>query len=243
MAQPVTPEISVLESLDAASHEAARFILLSVRESVLCTGRCTLALAGGGTPRRLYQLLASDEYREALPWEEITWFWSDERCVPPADSRSNFRMAHEAMLSRVATLPSQMFRMHGELDPPRAAMSYETIIREELPDLAFDLILLGVGEDGHTASLFPGHPALEERERLVMAVDGGPDLDVRERITMTLPLINRARSVLVLAAGASKRPVVRAVQEDPVAAAERYPVARLRPAGHLTWIVDQAAGG
>lgn len=243
MAQPVSPEISVLESLDEVSHEAARFVLLSAREAVLCTGRCTIALAGGSTPRRLYELMASDEYRGALPWEEIEWFWSDERCVPPTDPRSNFRMADEAMLARVGVAPGQVHRMQGELTPARAALAYEALVRERVADQVLDLVLLGVGEDGHTASLFPGHPALEERERLVLAVQGAPTREVPERLTMTFPLINRARSVLVLAAGASKRAVVQAVRTDPRSAAERFPVARLRPAGHLTWIVDQAAGG
>jgi 6-phosphogluconolactonase len=243
VAQPVSPEISVLEDADAMSHEAARFVLLSTREAVLCTGRCTVALSGGATPRRLYELLASDEYRGALPWDEIEWFWSDERCVPPDDPRSNFRLADEAMLQRAGVAPQQVHRIYGELTPARAALAYESLVRERVPDHAFDLILLGVGEDGHTASLFPDHPVLEEREQLVSAVRAADTAEVPDRITMTLPLINRARSVLVLAAGASKRKVVHAVQADAVSAAERYPVARVRPAGHLTWIVDQSAGG
>lgn len=238
----MSPEISVLETADAMSHEAARFVLLSTREAVLCTGRCTVALSGGATPRRLYELLASDEYRGALPWDEIEWFWSDERCVPPEDPRSNFRLANEAMLQRAGVATSHVHRMYGELTPSRGALAYEAVVRERVPDHAFDLILLGVGEDGHTASLFPGHAVLDEREQLVTAVRGPEAIDVPDRITMTLPLINRARSVLVLAAGESKRPVVRAVREDAGAASVRYPVARVRPAGHLTWIVDQAAG-
>lgn len=242
MAQPVSPEISVLESADAMSHEAARFVLLSTREAVLCTGRCTVALSGGSTPRRLYELLASDEYRGAVPWDEIEWFWSDERCVPPTDPRSNFRLADEAMLQRAGVLPERVHRMHGELTPTRAALAYEALVRDRVPDHAFDLVLLGVGEDGHTASLFPGHPALEEREQLVVAVRAGA-VEVPDRITMTLPLINRSRSVLVLAAGASKRGIVQAVRADPASAAQRFPIARVRPAGHLTWIVDQSAGG
>jgi 6-phosphogluconolactonase len=239
----VSPEISVLDTADAMSHEAARFVMLSIREAVLCTGRCTVALSGGSTPRRLYELLASDEYRGALPWDEIEWFWSDERCVPPDDPRSNFRLADETMLSRAGVVPAQVHRMYGELTPSRAALAYEAVVRERVPDHAFDLILLGVGEDGHTASLFPGHPALDERERLIVALRGAEAIEVPDRITMTLPLINRARSVLVLTAGASKRRIVQAVRDDAVAAAERFPIARVRPAGHLTWIVDQAAGG
>ncbi|HEX6644079.1 MAG TPA: 6-phosphogluconolactonase [Gemmatimonadales bacterium] len=243
MAQPLSPEISVLESLDALSHEAARVVLLSARESVLCTGRCTIALSGGSTPKRLYELLASDEYRGAMPWDEIEWYWSDERCVPPDDPRSNFRLAHEAMLLRAGAAPTQVHRIAGEKAPPRAAQAYESLVRDRLPDLAFDLVLLGVGEDGHTASLFPGDPALEERERLVIDVRAPAGAEVAARVTMTLPLINRARSVLVLAAGASKRRIVHAVRSDPAGAAGDFPVARVRPVGHLTWLVDAAAAG
>jgi len=123
-------------------------------------------------------------------------------------------------------------------DLDRAARGYEALIRERVPELAFDLLLLGVGDDGHTASLFPGHPALEETERLVVPVEGPASLKVRHRLTFTYPLINQARSVLVLAAGATKRPIVDAIQRDPDAAAS-YPIARVRPAGHLTWLVAE----
>ena len=244
MAQPVRPDFEVLDDLDALSHEAARYVMLTAREAVICTGRCTIALAGGATPRRLYELLGSEEYRGAVPWDEIDWFWGDERCVPPDDPRSNYRLAHETMLSRVGASPGRLHRMAGEVRPPsRAAQSYEALIRDIVPDQTLDLVILGGGEDGHTASLFPGHPALEERERLVMGVTGDKGREVPKRITMTFPLLDRARSLLVLASGAAKRGVVAAVRSDPAGAAARYPVARLKPAGHLTWLLDRAAGG
>ena len=244
MAEPVTIEFSVLADLEAMSHEAARFVLLSAREAVICTGRCTVALAGGETPRRLYELLASDEYRGAMPWDEIDWFWSDERCVPPDDPRSNYHLAWDVMLGRAGVAPDRVHRIPAEVRPPsRAAHSYEATVRDLVPDFAFDLIILGVGEDGHTASLFPGDRALEQRERLVTSVRRKGATATPERITMTYPLLNRGHSVLVLAAGAGKREVVQAVRADPVAAAERFPAARLRPAGHLTWLVDREAGG
>lgn len=242
MAQSLRPDFEVLEDLDALSHEAARYVMLSAREAVICTGRCTIALAGGETPRRLYELLGSEDYRGAVPWDEIDWFWGDERCVPPDDPRSNYRLAHETMLERAGVSPSRVHRMSGETRPPsRAARSYEALVRDIVPDQTFDLVILGVGADGHTASLFPGHAALEERERLVVAVTADKGREVPKRITMTFPLLDRARSLLVLAAGASKRGVVHAVRSDPTAAAIRYPVARLRPAGHLTWLLDRAA--
>jgi 6-phosphogluconolactonase len=233
----VTPEITVFESLDAASHEAARCLIVAAREAVICTGKATVALSGGHTPTRLYELLASDEYRSAVPWDEIDWFWSDERAVPPNSPESNYRLAHDAMLSRVPVSPSRIFRMPGEADDlDRAARSYEALVRDRVPDLAFDLLLLGVGDDGHTASLFPGHPALDETERLVLAVEGAPSLAIRHRLTFTFPLINLARTVLILADGSTKRPVIDAIRQGGAAAAQ-YPVSRVRPSGHLTWLV------
>jgi len=243
MAERVTPEITVFSSLDGLSHEAARCLIVAAREAAICTGHAAVALSGGSTPRRLYELLASDEYRSAVPWDEIDWFWSDERAVPPDNAASNFRMAHELMLARAPVSESRVHRMPADAtDLDRAARGYEALIRERVPELAFDLLLLGVGDDGHTASLFPGSDALEETERLVIPVQGAASLPVPRRLTFTFPLINQARSVLVLAEGAAKRPIVEAVMRGSPDA-EQYPVSRVKPAGHLTWLVDEAAGG
>jgi 6-phosphogluconolactonase len=237
VAERVTPEIAVFASLEAASHEAARCLIVAAREAVICTGRAAIALSGGQTPTRLYQLLASDEYRAAVPWDEIDWFWSDERAVPPDSPQSNFHLASEAMLSHVPVSPARIFRMPADAaDLDRAARSYEALVRERVPELAFDLMLLGVGDDGHTASLFPGHPALEETERLVIPVEGEPSREVRWRMTFTFPPINLSRTVLILADGAAKRRIIDAVRQGGDAAAQ-YPVSRVRPAGHLTWLV------
>lgn len=242
MAERVTPEITVFNSLDGLSHEAARCLIVAAREAAICTGHAAVALSGGSTPRRLYELLASDEYRSAVPWDEIDWFWSDERAVPPDNAASNFRMAHELMLARAPVSESRVHRMPADAaDLDRAARGYEALIRERVPELAFDLLLLGVGDDGHTASLFPGSDALEETERLVIPVQGAASLPVPRRLTFTFPLINQARSVLVLAEGAAKRPIVEAVMRGGPDA-EQYPVSRVKPAGHLTWLVDSQAG-
>jgi 6-phosphogluconolactonase len=248
MAERVIPEITVFESLEAASHEAARCLIVAAREAVICTGHAAIALSGGHTPTRLYELLASEEYRAAVPWDEIDWFWSDERAVPPDSPQSNFRLASETMLSHVPVSPSRIFRMPADAeDLDRAARRYEALVRERVPDLAFDLMLLGVGDDGHTASLFPGHPALDETERLVIPVEGKPSREVRWRMTFTFPLINLSRTVLVLADGATKQPIIEAMRQGGDAAAQ-YPVSRVRPAGHLTWLVgdgqsDRRTGG
>ncbi len=243
MAQPVSPDITVLPDLEAISHEAARWMVVGAREAALFTGRCTVALSGGSTPRRLYQLLASEEYRDVVPWDDIEWYWGDERCVPPDHEASNYRMAWDTMLSRAPVQPGSIFRMPGEAtDHARAALRYENLLRDRLPDLAFDLVLLGVGDDGHTASLFPRSTALSERERLVLHTRAPKGSESPDRLSVTLPLLAHARNILVLAAGKSKQPIVNAVLASPELAAARYPVARVKTSGHLTWLVDQAAG-
>lgn len=240
----MTPDITVLPDLEAISHEAARWVVVGAREAALFTGRCSIALSGGGTPRRLYELLASEEYRDVVPWDVIEWYWGDERCVPPDHEASNYRMAWETMLSRAPVPATSIFRMPGEArDHARAARRYENLLRDRLPDLAFDLVLLGIGSDGHTASLFPRSAALSERERLVLHTRAPKGSESPNRLSVTLPMLTHARNILVLAAGRSKRPIVEAVVANPEAAAAQYPVARVKTSGHLTWLVDQAASG
>jgi 6-phosphogluconolactonase/glucosamine-6-phosphate isomerase/deaminase len=149
----VTPDITVLPDLEAISHEAARWVVVGAREAALFTGRCAIALSGGSTPGRLYELLASEQYRDVVPWDVIEWYWGDERCVPPDHEASNYRLAWDLMLSKAPVPESSTFRMPGEArDHARAARRYENLLRDRLPDLAFDLVLLGIGSDGHTAS-------------------------------------------------------------------------------------------
>lgn len=239
----MTVDLSVFEDLAALSHEAARCFVVTAREAVLCTGRCSVALSGGRTPVPLFELLAT-EYRDIMPWEAMDWYWVDERAVPPDHPESNFGLVWDRLLSRVPVAPEAIHRMEGEAaNLDRAARRYEATLRTGLPDLTIDLALLGVGDDGHTASLFPGSPVLSEATRLVRHVRGDAALPVPDRLTLTLPALARARTILVLAAGASKRPVVEAIQADPELAAQRYPIARVRAAGHLTWLVDEAAAG
>ena len=232
--------IDVVADADALAHEAARRVVAIARDASAEKGECSLVLTGGSTPRRLYELLAAEPFRAEMPWDAIDWFWGDERCVPPDDPRSNFRLAREALLSKVPVDRSRVHRMEGEAPPDRAAMAYEGVVRAIVPDGGFDLVLLGAGADGHTASLFPGHPALDERERWVLAVHAAGAEPVADRITMTFPLLHRARALLVLASGASKRAVVTAVREDPREAARRFPAACMQgPA--ISWLVDESA--
>jgi 6-phosphogluconolactonase len=225
----------------ALAAEAAAIVAGIAAESVRERGRFVVALAGGTTPKGLYARLAAAPFQLRIDWSRTWVFFGDERCVPPADRDSNYRMAQESMLGAVPVPAAQIFRIPGEVpDPAAAAAEYERRLRATFdPEpVRFDLVLLGMGVDGHTASLFPGSPALDERDRLVVAVDARAAA-VRARITLTLPVFNAARHVLMLVSGAEK---ARAVADALRNATSSLPVARVRPApGTLTWLLDQAA--
>jgi len=192
-----------------------------------------IALAGGSTPRRLYETLASAKFRDRVPWERLELFFGDERSVAPDHPDSNFRMAREA-LEGVEVTMHRMPAQDGD------ASGYEQLVRKRVGSgpagiPAFDLILLGIGTDGHTASLFPGTAALEERDRLVVMNDV-PALRTR-RMTFTIPLIDAARRVWIIATGGDKSPVVRRC----LAGDSDFPIQRIRPNGELVWWVDEAA--
>jgi len=201
----------------------------------------TVALSGGSTPKLLFELLAdpNEPFRDQIPWSDIHFFWSDERHVPPDHPESNYRMAYEAMLSHVPVTPSNVHRVPSENpNAAEAAREYEqTLIettQQSLPQL--DLILLGLGPDGHTASIFPGSEVLHETQRLVAA----PWVEKFQtyRITMTLPLLNNGASVVFLISGAEKAQIVKDVLEGP----EKYPAQAIKPThGELTWMLDKAA--
>ena len=204
-----------------------------------------IALAGGSTPKPVYAALAADP---DIDWHTWQIFWSDERCVPPAAPDSNYRMVKETLLDKVAQPPRLVMRMAGEGEPEAAALAYEEAVREMVPanprsttgsTPRFDLIVLGMGSDGHTASLFPHTPALAETERLVVT---NPLIQLAtSRLTFTYPLINAARRVLVLVSGADKAAALRAVISGPYQP-ELYPSQAVRPInGALTWLVDEAA--
>ncbi|MDQ6907551.1 MAG: 6-phosphogluconolactonase [Chloroflexota bacterium] len=237
-------EVVVLPDLDAVSEEAARRFVTIVNDAVARSNRCTVALAGGSTPERLYRLLASATYRDAIPWAALFVFFGDERCVPPEDRESNYRMAREAMLDHVPVLPEQVFRMEGERDPQSAAMSYDATLGDvfgltpgRIPH--FDLILLGMGPDGHTASLFPQTDALQVIERLATA-NYVPKFD-SWRLTLTYPVLDAAMHVLFLAGGAEKADAVQHVIEGPFDPAE-FPSQGVRtPEGTVTFLLDAAA--
>jgi len=238
-------DVVVLADLAAVARAAANRLVARARESIAGHGTFSVALSGGSTPRALFDVLASDDYRDRIEWGRARVFWSDERCVPPDHPDSNYRLAHEALLSKVAIAPGNAHRLRGEIDPGQAALEYEQIVRREVAAPAtggapaFDLILLGMGRDGHTASLFPGTVVLREDTRLV-AANFVPRLNAH-RLTFTPPLINAAASVTFMVAGSDKAETLRAVLEGEHQP-DALPAQIIRPAsGQLTWLVDRAA--
>jgi 6-phosphogluconolactonase len=235
-------EVRVFPNAAELARAAADEISSLIQEALRASDRFAWALSGGSTPRALYRLLASDEYRERLPWHAIHFFWGDERHVPPDHAESNFRMAREAMLDAVLVPPENIHRIAAEEpDAARAAKLYEDELRSffalapgEWP--RFDLVLLGLGKDGHTASLFPGSDAVRERERLVVA----PWVEAQRafRITLTPPVLSHARRALFLVSGAEKAAALKAVLEggrEP----DRYPAQAVE--GNRLWLVDREA--
>lgn len=225
----MTVDLVVAEGVSFVST-AARRLGVEMRRVLESRARCSLALAGGATPRPIYGRLAS-ELPDPDVWSRMDLFFGDERCVPPGDPASNYRMAREALLDRVPAGASQVHRMEGERrDRNEAALAYETILPDRL-----DLLVLGLGADGHTASLFPGAPSLVETRRRVLAVRA-PNPPV-ERLTITPPVILDARLTIVLAAGPDKAVVLARAIDGPYAPGETP--AQLARAG--IWIVDTAA--
>jgi 6-phosphogluconolactonase len=221
-------ELVILDTPEDLPQLAADRVARSLRAAVLARGRASLALAGGTTPKAIYEALA---LRDELPWAALDFFFGDERCVPPDHEDSNFRMAHEALLQPRALAAAQIFRMEGERDDrDAAALAYDALLPERL-----DLLLLGMGPDGHTASLFPGDPALREPARRVLPVFGPKPPPWR--LTLTPPAIRAAREVFVFAFGASKAPKVREALEGPDDPAST-PIQLARDG---VWFLDRAA--
>lgn len=229
-------------------HAAAEQVCRIGRLSIETTGRFSLVLSGGSTPRGLYELLPEHPYRSQIDWSKTEFFWGDERAVPPDDARSNYRMAREAMLDKLGVSAERVHRIQAERpDLDQVARDYEDEVETVLGRIPgvgrrpphFNLFLLGMGEDGHTASLFPHTAALHERERWVVS-HSVPQL-AAHRITMTPPLINAAHFIIFLVAGESKATVLADVlqgRRDP----DRYPAQLIHPlTGEVRWYVDRPA--
>ncbi|MDB4955642.1 MAG: pgl [Myxococcales bacterium] len=238
----MTAQIRTYEGLDDLSRAAADELTAIAKAAVAARGSCSIALSGGSTPKRLFQLLAA-QGRGALPWDQIDLWWGDERTVPPDHPDSNYRMTREALIDPLQLSPTRVHRIPAELpDHDAAATAYE---RELVAALGsppvFDLVLLGMGPDGHTASLFPGSPALREAKRFVVAnpVDSPVAKGKTTRITLTAPALNAARHVRFLVAGADKADSLEQVLEGPPNPI-KYP-SQLIVNGDVAWLVDRAA--
>jgi 6-phosphogluconolactonase len=253
------PEVRRYWNIEALSSAAAEFLCRLAGKRVEKHGFFSIALSGGKTPKVLYETLAGPPYETRMPWPNIHFFWGDERCVSSDHPESNFGMAFRALISKVPIPSQNVHRVPAEIEPPEnAAEAYEKILREFFepsvkkdtysnasgggdPFPSFDLIVLGVGKDGHTASLFPGDPAVQEEKRWVAAVlapHGSPPVP---RITLTLPVINRAQCVLFMASGSEKKEVIRSILGDVSQTTWSYPAARVNPEGRMVWLIDEEA--
>ena len=236
------PNVSVFEDAESLARAAAVRFADSARESIAGRGLFAVALSGGSTPRRIYELLAGGEFRESVEWRGVHVFFGDERMVPPDSAESNYRMANEALLSKVEIPRENVHRIEGVGDAGSNASAYESELRALFGDADWprlDLVLLGMGDDGHTASLFPGTAALNET-RLWVAPNWVEKLGAW-RVTLTAPALNAARRVIFLVTGAAKagrlREVLKGAHEP-----SRLPSQLIRPHdGTLEWFIDRAA--
>lgn len=236
------PDIRILEDDDEVARAAANYFVDLALRSISNVGRFSVVLSGGSTPRRAYELLATEDYRSRIAWPKVHFFFGDERCVPVTDATSNYRMAHEAMISLLPIPKRNVHRIVGEGDAVANASLYQSDLQtffDDAPWPRFDLVLLGMGDDGHTASLFPGTPALNERNAWVLA-NWVEKLNAY-RITLTAPAINHAANVLFLVTGAGKaKALLRVLRgaRDP----QKLPAQLIQPSnGSLLWFVDEAA--
>lgn len=231
--------LRIVDNTEDLAAEAARLFRDASEHAIAGHGRFSVALSGGSTPQQLFRHLGAS-YRKKIAWDRVHLFWSDERCVPRDHEQSNFRLAYDELISRIWIPGENVHRIKGELRPLEAARYYEAEMKkhfgEDLP--VFDLILLGVGPDGHTASLFPGSGILRETQRLALPVFS--DTALHWRVTLTLPVLNSAKQVIFLISGRAKAGIVSSL----IGLKEHkgYPAAMVNPAaGSITWLLDRAA--
>ena len=231
-------------TLDQCCQALAEHIVTTAQECVAERGCFTLAAAGGATPKPLYRLLATPQFAKRMPWQQTHLFWGDERCVAADHPDSNYRMLQEELLAHTFPATCTIHRMPGEMAPQKGAAAYEEELRkffstgrkEPLAWPVFDLILLGLGSDGHTASLFPNSPALSEKTKWVTATPPGVLEPQVDRLTLTLPVINNSAEVIFLVAGEEKKTLVERIlghQQSPAG----YPAGRISPQGKLHWYI------
>lgn len=234
--------IRIYPDAEALNNAAAELIADEAHQAAQARGRFVVALAGGNTPRRTYEILAREPFRNLVPWQQTHVFWGDERCVPADDPRNNALMARRTLLDHVPVPPEQIHPMACNGSPASAAVEYEALLRGFFTDgrPRFDLVMLGLGENGHTASLFPGTSVLEEQQRWVGDVYV-PDDEGLHRLTLTAAAINQAALVVFMVSGSDKAPILRKVlkeAQDP----RSIPAQLIKPAdGGLLWLVDRDA--
>ncbi len=240
-------DIEILSDLERLIDTAAGYVARLASEAIAGRGVFSIALSGGSTPRPLYALLATERFAKGIAWSQVHVFWGDERCVPPDHPQSNYRIAREALLDSLPLPPANIHRIRGEDDPKQAASAYEQELKVFLginpvdgsPRTGIDLVLLGMGENGHTASLFPGSSAVTERMRWVMAQY--VEAVSMWRITLTPVVLNRAKNITFLVSGVEKAQRLHEVLEGPVRP-EALPAQIIKPKqGRLIWLADRAA--
>jgi 6-phosphogluconolactonase len=240
-------EVEVFADKTEMVRVEAERIVARTRDAIAARGRCLVALSGGSTPRPLYELLATPPFARRIDWARVHLFWGDERCVAPDHPDSNYRMTREAMIDHVPIPAENVHRIRGEDTPEGAALEYERVLREffgaaQVPPRTFDLVLLGMGRDGHTASIFPGTQAVAEAHRWAMPVHVTAPRDMW-RVTLTTVVLNAAADVTFLVAGADKAPRLHEVLEVSKGQAPTLPVELVKPVtGELHWMLDAAAG-
>jgi len=233
--------LKVSKDIEALSHDFADWLVAYIREVLSRQDRFTIALAGGNTPRRLYQLLASGKYRNEIEWQRMHFFWGDERFVAVTDDRNNAKMAFETLLDHVPLIKEQVYPMQTNVDPEKSAESYEKILHSYFDQgtCTFDLVLLGLGDNAHTLSLFPGHRLVRENSRWVCSFFLNEENI--HRITLTPPVVNLASQVAFLVSGGDKAAAVYHVlagEHDP----DLYPAQIIQPFNsRLYWFCDEAA--
>lgn len=237
----LSPTIRVFPDPDSVARHAADWVIAAARQALADRGRFSLVLSGGSTPQSLYQLLAGEAFRSQMQWHRVHVYFADERCVPPDHPDSNYGMVNRLLLDPVEMPAENIRRMRGEIEPEAAAREYGQMLKDRFGDFGPDLTILGMGADGHTASLFPGTAALSETHHRCVA--SYVARLAAWRLTLTAPMLNRSDQVLVLVTGTSKAPALQQAlegPEDPM----RLPIQLVRPSsGRMTWLLDAAAAG
>lgn len=233
-------EINVSKNLDELSKTVADWMVNYIQQTLKQQDRFTIALSGGNTPKKLHLLLASDQYKDKIDWSRMHIFWGDERYVPYADDRNNAKMAFDTLLSKVSVPPSQIHRIQTDISPAASALAYEKILHQYFPkDKSFDLVLLGIGDNAHTLSLFPGYTTVYEKEKWVVSVF----LNEQDmyRITLTAPVVNNAAIIIFLVSGADKAGAIHHITGNEFNP-DKYPAQIIKPVnGKLYYFLDEAA--